>query len=685
MVITLRTKMLLFVIGLMLLTTLAIGLITQLNVERTLRQVYGDLAQSMLQFAAQAVENEYRKVVQARVDTTRRQREMLLYMTDSATSMLEELGMLAEAGLISEAEAQRRGLEWVNHFRYGGRQYFFVCDLTLQGLAHPVETMRGRTWRGFQDIKVEDTFGGMRARIAQGIYTQYTVFQWPRLPDQQIVKQLGYFRYYPRWRWIVGTAIEIEELAADAQQVLQGVIPALQKVFDNQHFAQIGYVFLFDRQGQVLVHPALAGQSLAHIQDAITGKPLSDSLIEAARDPTLAIEMALPTEQWHIVYVAHFRTLDWYLAAALDTEAIAAPARKLLTQQALSMLTILLLGILLASIFSQRIARHLARLTEYARQLTQHDWTSEDVLSAAQIERHSPRTEVGQLAHAFVLMETQLRRHIREIVRYQEHLEELVASRTAALSQSEEKVRALNIDLEDRVRQRTAELEAANRELQSFAYVVSHDLKAPLRSIHQLASWLADDYATVFDAKGQELIALLTGRVKRMDTLINGILEYSRIGRIHGVICPIPLNELLTEIVDSLAPPDHIQIQIPSTLPTITADRTRITQVFQNLISNAIKFLDKPHGMITIDFTESGSYWIFKVIDNGPGIAPQHHERIFQIFQTLQSRDQVESTGIGLTLVKKIVEWYGGEIWVESTVGQGSTFCFTLPKTETPA
>lgn len=245
---------------------------------------------------------------------------------------------------------------------------------------------------------------------------------------------------------------------------------------------------------------------------------------------------------------------------------------------------------------------------------------------------------------------------------------------------TEEQIRKLNAELEQRVQQRTAELEAANKELTSFAYIVSHDLKAPLRGISRLAHWLVEDYADAFDEKGKDMVELLIGRVKRMDNLIDGILEYSRVGRIASKDEEVDLDRIVRDVIDSIAPPEHIWILIENELPVIISDRIRIAQVFQNLLSNAVEYMDKPDGKITIGCVDEGSYWAFSVADNGPGIDPKYHEKIFQIFQTLTPRDIRESTGIGLALVKKIVELYGGKIWVESTVGQGSAFYFTLPK-----
>lgn len=223
-------------------------------------------------------------------------------------------------------------------------------------------------------------------------------------------------------------------------------------------------------------------------------------------------------------------------------------------------------------------------------------------------------------------------------------------------------------------------INSINKELKEFAYVVSHDLKAPLRAIHSLASWLAQDYQDKFDEDGKQQLELLKSRVTRMDSLIDGILQYSRVGRIEEDKVEIDLQKQVLEIIDYLAPPAHIKIEIISELPTIISEKTRITQVFQNLMSNAIKYNDKPEGIIQIGCSEDGEFYKFFVTDNGPGIEKKYFEKIFQIFQTLHPKDQYESTGVGLTLIKKIVDMYGGKVWVESEIGNGCTFNFTLPK-----
>jgi len=170
--------------------------------------------------------------------------------------------------------------------------------------------------------------------------------------------------------------------------------------------------------------------------------------------------------------------------------------------------------------------------------------------------------------------------------------------------------------------------------------------------------------------------------VHRLNSLIEGVLQYSRVGRIKAGPVPINLNELVPEDIEGLAPPENIKVTVESELPTIVSERTRITQIFENLIGNAVRFMDKPEGQVKVDCIEQDGFWKFSITDNGPGIEEKDYERIFKIFQTLAPRDEVESVGAGLTITKKIVEVYDGEIWVESKPGYGSTFYFTLPKRE---
>jgi predicted ATPase/signal transduction histidine kinase len=249
------------------------------------------------------------------------------------------------------------------------------------------------------------------------------------------------------------------------------------------------------------------------------------------------------------------------------------------------------------------------------------------------------------------------------------------------MKESQEQIEAINQTLEQRVLERTEELNRVNEELKNFAYVVSHDLKAPLRAINQLSGWIAEDYADKFDDEGKEQMELLRSRAKRMHEMIDGILQYSRVGRIKDEVEPVDTAVLVADIIRLIAPPASIKIGINTELPVIKGEKLRVHQVFQNLLDNAVKYNDKEDGLITVSCRDLESDWEFCIADNGPGIDKKYQDKIFQLFQTLQPKDHSNSTGIGLSLIEKIVHNWGGAIRLESELGQGCRFLFTIPKT----
>lgn len=237
------------------------------------------------------------------------------------------------------------------------------------------------------------------------------------------------------------------------------------------------------------------------------------------------------------------------------------------------------------------------------------------------------------------------------------------------------------------LRRRTAQLlnlaralKKSNEELDQFAYVTSHDLRAPLRGIANLSRWIEEDMGDRFTPEAHEQMNLLRGRVHRMESLIDALLKYSRVGRERIPMEDVNVGSLLEEVVDLLAPPQRIRITLAEHFPTLHTQRVPLEQVFLNLIGNAIKHHRSEGGSISVDFRDLGEFVEFTVRDDGPGIASQYHEKIFVIFQTLSARDKVEGTGMGLSIVRKLVERQGGAVRVESTEGAGAAFSFTWPK-----
>lgn len=241
-------------------------------------------------------------------------------------------------------------------------------------------------------------------------------------------------------------------------------------------------------------------------------------------------------------------------------------------------------------------------------------------------------------------------------------------------------LQALNAELEARIDERTHELTQINEELQQFAYVASHDLQEPLRTITSFTQLLANRYRGKLDEDADEFIGYIVSSSRRMTDLINGLLALVRLRKAGQATSPIRFEELLEEAKASLQAAireSRAEIQHGS-LPALIVDRVQFSQVLQNLISNAIKYRRDETPLVRVEAKRDGSNWIFSVSDNGQGFDQQYAERIFALFQRLHSRD-VEGTGMGLSISRKIVERHGGRIWAESTPGVGSTFHFSLP------
>jgi signal transduction histidine kinase len=257
---------------------------------------------------------------------------------------------------------------------------------------------------------------------------------------------------------------------------------------------------------------------------------------------------------------------------------------------------------------------------------------------------HRAKDEIGKLGNAFNQMLDRLDKSRTELVRYAEQLQK------------------------------------QNEELNQFSYVVSHDLKAPLRAIFKLSEWLEEDLGNSIPAESKKNMKILRGRVFRLEALINGLLEYSKIGRINVPTERLDVQAMLKETIDLLNPPAHIRISIENGMPVFHTKKCLLQQVFINLISNAIKYNDKAEGRVAIRVDEEEMFYRFMVEDNGMGIDSAYHDKVFEIFQTLQSRDKVEGTGVGLAIIKKSVEDMGGQIRVESEETKGARFIFTWPK-----
>lgn len=310
-------------------------------------------------------------------------------------------------------------------------------------------------------------------------------------------------------------------------------------------------------------------------------------------------------------------------------------------------LTVELTGLALAFVVSHSIQKGLNEILHTAQSVAQGDLSSR--------AKAFSKDEIGILADDFNKM-------------------------AAELERMTDVIQETNVNLERKVQQRTAELERKNKELEQFAYVASHDLQEPLRTTTGFVEALRKQYKGMLDDHADRYLDYIAQSSDRMKTLIKDLLDYSRIGREKQFI-PVDCNVILTEVLTDLQTVIRESGAIIETgeLPAVNAFPTELKLLFQNLISNSIKFrMPGISPLVRIDAQAENGYWKFAVRDNGIGIDPSHQDRIFIIFQRLHNRSDYEGSGIGLAHCKKIVELHGGEIWVESTPGKGSTFFFTI-------
>lgn len=348
------------------------------------------------------------------------------------------------------------------------------------------------------------------------------------------------------------------------------------------------------------------------------------------------------------------RTLIGYVTLTLSLKRIHAKMQEVITAGLMILALFLPFSLVIAYLLASGVTRPLAKLVQVAQAVAQGDLTQ-------RIDVHGD-DEVAQLATSFNGMIAEVRNRDQALRAAHDGLERRVAERTVELARN------------------NAALERRNRDLDQFAYVAAHDLKTPLRGISNLASWIAEDVGALLSTDGRAQMQLLQARVRRAENLIDALREYTRAGRSSAVAEYVNSHALVEKVIKELAVPPGFTVTVATDMPHLEVVPEVLEKIFAQLIGNAIRFHHRSEGQINVTSTNNGEQWAFTVRDDGPGIAPQFHGKVFEIFQTLHAKDALETTGVGLPLVKKIIEEHGGEISLVSEEGAGATFRFTWPK-----
>lgn len=442
--------------------------------------------------------------------------------------------------------------------------------------------------------------------------------------------------------------------------VVLGKVPVdvLAEDIQKFEFGQSGFAVLLDAEGTIL---SCRDGSKVLMKLVVEG-PNSEQVISGIKTMKSGFNRVTILGIDGYVAYAPVPGQSWSILAVQPYEEFMARLDMLKNTVILVGFIVLIAGTVLSLVLDINITRPILELVKRTNSIAKGNLSQRiDIKS---------KDEIGTLSNSFNRMVENLRSTTTSVVNLNREI--------AVRKKAERAMQKLNLELERVIKK----LRVTNQELFDYAHVTAHDLKAPLRAIGSLAGIISTDYADKLDSKGLELLNTLIGRTQRMSSQISSILQYSEVGRTGEVREKRDLNAIVSKVISDMGIPENIEVTIENELPVVLFDGTRISQVFQNLIDNAVKYMDKPQGRIKIGCVEEDGQFKFSVSDNGPGIDERYFEKIFQIFQTLTRRDEKEATGIGLALVKKIIEIHGGKIWVESKIGHGSTFFFTLPKEE---
>ncbi len=651
---TFRSRMLLVVIVTVVFMAMTIQFSVQRETEKAMLAAHDEDALHLMNTVALHVESQYRSILFHKSATLERRKTELRNIVTIALHSIERCHKQQEEGQLTEAEAQRMAFDEIREMRYDdGVGYFWINDTgkpSPRMLMHPTEPelvgslmdephyfsamgTNKHALAAFADVAVEHGEG----------YVDYVARKPTEDGLTEQLPKISYVRLFEPWGWVIGTGVYIDDIEAEAQKRFDAVLTDLTRAFSKIRIAETGYLFIFDADGETLVHPYIARGSA--IDNSEMRAALLTRFIEAAKTPSAPFEYVWDRpghrDEYRFrrrAYVTHFEPLDWYIGASFYTEEMELPAKRL-AQRTLLLSSLALLAAVSFAVFVSK------GLTKPLRELT---------LASTTIEHegiHSAQIPISGSVETIELGST---------------LSKLVSS-----------IRESEREREDLI----AALEAQNAELERFAYSVSHDLKSPLITITGYIGALSEDLAEGNLEIVQDDIARISNAADKMSQLLNDVLELSRVGRLVNPPQDVALGELAGEALQLVAGQirqKNVQVEISPKLPVVRGDRVRLIEVLQNLLDNAIKYMgDQPRPQIEIGSRRDDKEAICYVRDNGIGIEPRYHEKVFRLFGQLDQN--VEGTGIGLALAKRIVEVHGGRIWVESAgLGQGSTFCFTI-------
>jgi signal transduction histidine kinase len=593
---------------------------------------------------------------------------------------INEVEKDVQSGKLTRQEAVKRIVSRVKAFKYGHNDYIFIVDYDFQIVAHPDPRLKGMDFAVVKDSDgrlVVPPMVEIARRDGQGFHT----YKWIRLGTDEPVEKLSCVKNLPKWKWVIGTGVYIDDVKNEVLEKKKLAIEKLRKMIKDIKIANTGYVFVFQPNGLMLIHPnkKLELTNVNTLLDPATRKPLFTELIDAAdKKDGLRYKFDRPDDSGNYAYdkiawVRHSDAFDWYIGSSVYVDELYKSARTIRNRILGASILMFIISAAAAYILVRRLTEPLKRLSAAALRVKEKDFP--------------PRVEVAGggdiavFAEAFNDMVEQLRQHVHT--------------------------------LDAKVEERTLELQKAYDELKqlddmktAFLSNVSHELRTPLTSVLGFTEVVKDKLENIIfprvasdDAKVLKAMTRVTGNIdiviaeaQRLTALINDVLDLAKMesGSMEWGNAPVSLADVINHsinatraLLDAKKGSVKLVVDISDNIPAVTGDHNRLIQVMINLISNAVNFT--PSGTITCRAAHDDTGVTVSVSDTGVGIREDHREKVFEKFRQLGDvlTDKPRGTGLGLPICREIITRHGGRIRAESAHGGGSVFSFKIPFGET--
>ncbi|MDD5240228.1 MAG: cache domain-containing protein [Sulfuricella sp.] len=630
-------------------------------------------AQTVLNEVYETVSQIHGELESSRQSLLLARKQELRHIIAVVESRATWLDQQVRAGKLSRQQAKHMLLDELRHIQYGHSDYVWASDYRSVLVSHPDPKLNNADFSQRRDVRgnliVPPMVAGARA-AGEGFYSYW----WRRLGEEKKIEKLTYYKHLPAFELVIGTGVYLDDIEEAFNAKRTVAIEALRQRLNVTRLAKTGYVYIFDGHAHVLIHPNanIEGKSLSGQFDPVTRKPIFPMLVAVAdKKEGLRYKWDSPADPGHYVHdkiswVRYFSGFDWYIASSVYVNELDESARILRNRVLTVFALTLLFSIALVYLFVKRLVDPLKQLSDTALRVENGDL---DARCALQRD-----DEIGVVATAFNGMVGRLQASIRH--------------------------------LDARVSERTAELEKANEELKQldqlksdFLSTVSHELRTPMTSIVGFAKLVkkkleeivfpnaaADDKTTRAVSQARGNLDIIVSESERLTLLVNDVLDSAKLdaGKMEwhfAPLAPARLMERAVAVTATLAEQKELTLsqEIEPDLPEMNGDERRLLQVLINLISNAVKFTD--HGRIILSAARQDQFIVFSIQDGGIGIAEENLDKVFDKFRQIGDTltDKPHGTGLGLSICRQIVKHHGGRIWVESGLGKGSVFRFTIP------